>query len=164
MDLVVDQPQCGGVGMRALSVPFTIGHTRNVASTSNYEAIVRGQVVDALMTNQGERVFRPRYGCDIQAALFDPVDELVRRDAASYIMRRLEQFVSRATIRFVTVKRGDEVGMSPNYVLVDVTYRTNPLAPDVTVSVPVSSEFLNRQIARELREGVRPQPDFEEAP
>ena len=28
------------------------------------------------MTNQGERVFRPRYGCDIQAALFDPRDEL----------------------------------------------------------------------------------------
>ena len=46
---------------------------------------MRCQVIDALMTNQGERVFRPRYGCDIQAALFDPTDELVRRDAGAQI-------------------------------------------------------------------------------
>ena len=162
MDLVVDQPERGEWAMRALVVPFNLSHTRSVSSTSNYEEIVRGQVVDALMTNQGERVFRPRYGCDIQSALFDPVDELVRRDAAAYIMRRLEQFVSRAAIRTVTVERHDEMG--PNYVLVDVVYRTNPLAPDTTVSVPVSSEFLNRQMARELREGTGITSDFVEVP
>ena len=64
---------------------------------------MRGQVIDALMTNLGERVFRPRYGCDIQAALFDPTDELVRRDAAGQIKNRLEQLVTRAIVRSVTV-------------------------------------------------------------
>ena len=58
------------------------------------------------MTNQGERVIRPRYGCDIQAALFDPADELVRRDAAAHLKRHLEQFVTRAFIRSVHDQHG----------------------------------------------------------
>ena len=67
--------------MKAISFPFRFV-SGNIAATTTYDEIVRGQIIDALMTNQGERVFRPRYGCDIQAALFDPRDELVRRDAA----------------------------------------------------------------------------------
>ena len=65
----------------SISFPFRFV-SGNIAATNTYDEIVRGQVIDALMTNQGERVMRPRYGCDIQAALFDPRDELVRKDAA----------------------------------------------------------------------------------
>ena len=140
--------------MRALSYPFQLNRNGSIKSTDQYHEIVRGQIIDALMTNQGERVFRPRYGCDVQSALFDPVDELSRRDAAAYIMARLQQFVTRATMRTVTVRRSSR---EPSEVLIEVVYRITPLSPDVTLVLPVSSEFINRQMARSLREGPNAQ-------
>src|SRR4249919_3547531 len=116
--------------MRALGFPFRIVPGGRTAECATYDEIIRGQVIDALMTNQGERVFRPRYGCDIQSALFDPTDELVRRDAASYIKARLQQFVVRASIRSVTIDLAPE----PNMVIVNVVYRSAPFASDTTIT------------------------------
>lgn len=130
--------------MRAILYPFSLAPGGKLADTSDYAQIVRGQVIDALMTNLGERVFRPRYGCDIQAALFDPSDELVRRDAAGQIKHRLEQLVTRAIIRSVTVTAADP---EPGYVTVKVVYRPALYATDTEIAVPVASEYLNRQRA-----------------
>jgi phage baseplate assembly protein W len=130
--------------MRAILYPFSLAPGGKLADTSDYGQIVRGQVIDALMTNLGERVFRPRYGCDIQAALFDPSDELVRRDAAGQIKHRLEQLVTRAIIRSVIVTAADP---EPGYVTVRVVYRPALYATDAEIAVPVASEYLNRQRA-----------------
>jgi uncharacterized protein len=128
--------------MKTFSFPFRLDTRGMMALTPTYAEVVRGQVIDALMTNLGERVFRPRYGCDIQAALFDPTDELVRADAASMIKTRLEQLVTRALVRSVTVDEGN-VGT----VIITVVYRASLYATDTTVAVPVASEFLRRQEA-----------------
>jgi len=128
--------------MRALMFPFRLDPRGTMATTTNYAEIVRGQVIDALMTNLGERQYRPRYGCDIQAALFDPTDELVRADAASMIKQRLEQLVTRAIVRKVAVDPG-----TPGTVVITIVYRASLYATDTEVTVPVSSEFLNRQQA-----------------
>ena len=42
-------------------------------------------MIDALMTNLGERVFRPRYGCDIQAALFGATERVNARTSAGSV-------------------------------------------------------------------------------
>jgi phage baseplate assembly protein W len=117
--------------VKAISHPFRLGPDGHIVPTATYEELVRGQVIDALMTNQGERVMRALYGCDIQAALFDPAEELVRRDAASMII-----------VRSVEVRTTQE----PNVVTVIVVYRPSLYATDSVVSVPVSSsEFVLRQ-------------------
>ena len=110
--------------MKAVSFPFRLSAAKGVAVASTYEEIVRGQVIDALMTNQGERVFRPRYGCDIQAALFDPRDELVRRDAAAVIAKRLGDFVPRCIVRNVTV----EAPPDSTVLYVNITYKPSVLS------------------------------------
>lgn len=114
-----------------------------MSENRSYEDLVRGQVIDALMTNQGERVFRPRYGCDVQAALFDPSDELVIKDAASRLKQSLESLVTRAIVRSVRIHEGE-----PGVVMIDVVYRPSLYATDVNLTVPVSSEYLRRQIQR----------------
>lgn len=128
--------------MKSLMFPFRLDPRGLFAVTSSYPEIVRGQVIDALMTNLGERVFRPRYGCDLQAALFDPTDELVRADAASLIKTRLEQLVTRALVRLVSIDEG-----TPGSVVITVVYRASLYSTDTQVAVPVASEFLNRQQA-----------------
>jgi phage baseplate assembly protein W len=125
--------------VKAIAIPFRLSG-RTIASTDNYYDIVRGQVIDGLMTNQGERVFKPRYGCDIQAALFDPRDELVRRDAASLLQQRLSGMVPRAVVRAIEV----EAPGANTEVYINIRYRASALADEVTLSVPVApSEFFS---------------------
>lgn len=119
--------------MRALGYPFQF-IPKGLSSTTSYETIVRAQVIDALMTNSGERVMRPRYGCDIQAALFDPTDELERNDAASQIETRLRDLVPRALVEGVTITAGDE-----GEVYINVAFRSTPYSDASTLVVPVSS-------------------------
>ena len=133
--------------MKALMFPFRLNTAGQLSMTTSYNEIVRGQVIDAVMTNLGERVYRPRYGCDIQAALFDPVDELVRRDAASQIKQRLSALVTRAIVRRVTVEEGN-----PGTVVITIVYRAALYSTDTVLAIPVASEFLTRQ--RSLSQGA----------
>lgn len=127
--------------MKAIGFPFRLSG-RKVAETKNYDDLVRGQVIDALMTNQGERVFRPRYGCDVLAALFDPRDELARRDAAGIIRSKLERFVPRCVVMDVGID------MPPDSALVYILikYRSSLLATDQLLTVPLepASAFIGR--------------------
>lgn len=128
--------------MKAFAIPFTLTTTA-ISVTDNYYEIVRGQVIDALMTNQGERVFKPQYGCDVQSALFDPRDELTRHDAGAVIKRRLEQFVPRCVVSKVEIVVPDVSSL----VYINVTYRPSALANEVTLEVSLpSSEFYARSL------------------
>jgi uncharacterized protein len=126
----------------ALTFPFQLSASGVPMTTKSYEEVVRAQVIDALMTNMGERVFRPRYGCDIQAAIFDPADELMRRDAGGQIKQRLEQLVPRCIVREVTV----DIPTSGQRGVVNITilYRPSLYSADATLVVPVASEFMSR--------------------
>ena len=139
--------------MRAITYPFHLDRNRVVAECKTYDEVVRAQVIDALMTNQGERVMRPRYGCDVQSALFDPTDELVRRDAASFLRTKLETTVTRAIIRSVTLDTREGLTSptpmyisDPSAVIITVVYRASLYATDTTLNIPVASEFIRRQI------------------
>ena len=128
--------------MRAIAFPFRFV-SGNIAATSTYDEVVRGHIIDALMTNQGERVMRPRYGCDIQAALFDPRDELARRDAAGTIQTRLEMFAPRVFVVSIRIE------LPPGTTRVDViiVYRASQFGSDIALRVPISaSEFANRAL------------------
>ena len=130
--------------MRAFLYPFSIGPNGGLATTTNYIQIVRGQIIDALMTNQGERVMRPLYGSDIQAALFDPQDELVRHDAATIIKERLQVYSPRAEVMVVEVRPGGSTAV----VEIRVVYRTAQFDQPQEVMVPISSEYINRALGR----------------
>jgi phage baseplate assembly protein W len=137
--------------VKVFRYPFNLDKSGGFATTTDYNQVVRGQVIDAVMTNQGERVMRPRYGCDIQAMLFDPEDELVRQDAASRVMSKLSTLVSRAIVRNVGINihgRTVDTVFEPmvGTVVVSVSYRSSLYGTDTTVSMPSSSEFIRRQV------------------
>jgi phage baseplate assembly protein W len=117
--------------MKAFPAPIKVVNGALYA-TETYDEIVRSQVIDALTTNQGERVMHPDWGCDIQSMLFDPSSLLERRDTAAYVRDRLIQFVPRAFIKSVSV---DSPESEPNVVYIDVSYRASAYAPESTVSV-----------------------------
>lgn len=121
--------------MKALMFPFQIDVNGHVATVSTYPDIVRGQLIDALMTNWDERVMRPQHGCNAQAALFDPTEELVRADAARQIMTRVANHAPRVvtrSVRFTTDR------MDPGNVWVDVSYSAGAFDEAREVRLPVA--------------------------
>ena len=104
--------------------------------TDNYEQIVRSQIMDALTTNQGERVMHPDWGCNIQSMLYDPSSALERQDTAAYIRDRLIHMVPRALITGVSV-RTDLSDHSVVYI--DVQYKSSSYPPSSNVTVGMST-------------------------
>lgn len=121
--------------MIAFSVPLHLTQG-NPSITENYDKIVRDQLIDALATNQGERVMHPDWGCDIQSMLYDPSSALERQDTAAYIRDRLTHLVPRAIIKSVMV---DVAIGKPNVVYIDVKYKTSSYSPESSVSVALDT-------------------------
>lgn len=108
----------------------------SMAATSNYDDIVRGQLLDALTTNQGERVMHPTWGCNIQQRLYDPASSLERNDVAAQIRNLLVHMVPRALILSVSVQVSDE---EPNKVYIDLVYKASSYSPASSMSVAVDT-------------------------
>lgn len=121
--------------MIAFLSPFQI-LDGTLATTTNYDKIVRAQLLDALTTNQGERVMHPTWGCDIQRRLYDPSSSLERNDAAAQIRNLLVHMVPRAIIMSVNVRVSDE---EPNKVYIDLVYKASSYSPASSVSVAVDA-------------------------
>lgn len=123
--------------MRSLIYPMTITPNGAIASTSSYAEIVRGQVVDALMTNQGERVYRGAYGCDVQSALFNPSDSLARADAGNYVLNRLQSLVPRVVVTSVQFTNPEPTS---GVVYADVRYRASVIQDEQSITVAMNSQ------------------------
>lgn len=117
-----------------------------IPMTSNYDEIVRAQIVDAVATNARERVMRADYGADIQSRLFDPSDNLVRTDVANTVKERLSVLVRRARIISVNIDNdpnrlapyGFTAGGGYNVVLIDVKYAVRLIETSLSVVVPLT--------------------------
>lgn len=127
--------------MEALSLPFHIDVDGRVATTKTYANVVEAQLVDVLMTNHVERIMRPDYGADLQRALFDPSDVLVRSDAARQVMARIQQWAPRVTMH--TVRFSNDIN-KPGELYVDASFKASAFDEVRSIRLPVSA-FLTEE-------------------
>jgi phage baseplate assembly protein W len=127
--------------MKALHFPFSIDIHGGIATATTYAEVVRGQLIDVLMTNFDERVMRSNYGSNLAAALFDPTEELVQVDAAQQVAQRIGTWTPRVTLLQV---RFDRDPLQPGKLFVTVSYKAGPLDEARQLRVPVS-EFLSEE-------------------
>jgi phage baseplate assembly protein W len=125
----------------ALKYPFSVDVNGHVATVNTYAQIVRGQLVDVLMTNFDERVMRPAYGSNLAAALFDPSEELVQVDAANQVIQRVNQWASRVVMRRVAFSTDT---LQPGRLFVDVDYQAGAFDEARSLRMPVST-FLSEE-------------------
>jgi len=59
---------------RAIILPFSVDESGSILSSNNQSRIWQSRVIAAVMTELGERVFRPQYGGTINSALFENAD------------------------------------------------------------------------------------------
>jgi len=68
---------------RAIILPFSIDASGSILSSNDQRAIWQSRVSSAVLTEIGERIFRPEYGGTIKDALFQSVDDAANMAAAS---------------------------------------------------------------------------------
>jgi Bacteriophage baseplate protein W len=103
---------------RGFSWPMEVDHTGSVRLTDTAEDIDRSMRI-VLMTAPGERVMRPRFGCDIWDLLFEPVTPNLLGLIASAVYEALGQWEPRVQVdEVVPVPDVDDGGL----VRVTVTY------------------------------------------
>lgn len=121
--------------MISLSFPFKVV-SGAIGTTTNYDEIVRGQVLDCVSTSRFERVMRPDYGVDAQSILFDPSSLINRNDTAGYIQQRLATQVTRATITNVASALDP---ISPNLVYIKIDYSSVFIDSSLVVAISPDS-------------------------
>jgi phage baseplate assembly protein W len=103
---------------RGFSWPMEVDHTGSIRLTDTAEDIDRSMRI-VLMTAPGERVMRPRFGCDIWDLLFEPVTPNLLGLIASAVYEALGQWEPRVEVdEVVPVPDVDDGGL----VRVTVTY------------------------------------------
>lgn len=60
---------------RHLSFPFRIGPDGRTRQVDNLDAHVRDELIQLLLTNQGERPFLPEFGGGLRRMVFEPANE-----------------------------------------------------------------------------------------
>ena len=68
---------------RAIVLPFSVDSSGSIASSSDQKAIWQSRVTAAVLTEMGERVFRPEYGGTLKGALFQTTEEAANIAASS---------------------------------------------------------------------------------
>lgn len=86
---------------RGFSWPLEVDHTGSIRLTDTAEDIDRSMQI-VLMTAPGERVMRPRFGCDIWDLLFEPITENLLGLIAAAVYEALGQWEPRIEVDEVT--------------------------------------------------------------
>jgi phage baseplate assembly protein W len=130
--------------MRSIYLPFQFNNGK-VATTSDFDEIIKQKIIDVLAVTKTERPMRPRYGLGTYTFLYEPVDPLIWEDFKQDALVELREAVSGVRINDIVIaegdgSRGEEEGST---IYVTVYYSINPSQKSsVTLTV---SDILNEE-------------------
>lgn len=102
-----------------ISLPFN----GPAAFNSTYSTIeqIKSNLVNLLLTNKGERVMNPEFGCDLRTVLFDGIVEDTIDSIRSLINTNVAIFVPEVTITNIGVTQDED----HNTISISMQYRVN---------------------------------------
>jgi len=102
-----------------VSLPFN-GPAGPFNSTYSTKDQIKSNLVNLLLTNKGERVFNPEFGCDLGRVLFEGINEDIVTTITDLVNTNVEIFVPEVQVINVTV---DLNTPDNNTVSVTVNYK-----------------------------------------
>jgi phage baseplate assembly protein W len=94
---------------RAIVLPFSVDASGSILSSNDQNKIWQTRVISAVMTELGERVFRPQYGGSIKSSLFessDLADANIKKSVASTFTSSLQTL----TLSNITTAMDSQLG------------------------------------------------------
>ena len=93
---------------RHLAFPFHIGSDGRSAAPASLEAHIRGEIIQLLLTNQGERPFIPSFGGGARRLVFEGNDDVTAGLAKATISQALTHWLGhRITVQTLDVFNDD---------------------------------------------------------
>ena len=115
--------------MKTFSIPFRFSEG-SVVTNNNVDIAVKAQIIDYLMTNNGERVMRSNYGGSIQRLAFELNDPLILADYKVDALPDINAHLSRGRVLDIAVlDHPNNPQSSPygdNVATIAVRYATSP--------------------------------------
>lgn len=65
--------------------------------------LIKGAVTQLLLTERGERVMLPDYGCNLRRFLFQPLDEVLFENIKQEVLRSFNNYIVGATVLRISV-------------------------------------------------------------
>lgn len=103
---------------RHLSFPFRIAADGRAASAATLEQQVLEELVQLILTNQGERLFLPDFGGGARRLLFEGINETTATMSRTMITQAVQEWLTgRVTLNQLNVTVNDTT------IEIDVTYQ-----------------------------------------
>jgi phage baseplate assembly protein W len=106
------------VSGRHLAFPFHVGADGRTAAPANVSDHVRGEIIQLLLTAQGERPFLPSFGAGLRRLVFEKNDDASAGVSKALVSQNLSRWLGhRVSIETLTVKAEQST------LTVDLRYR-----------------------------------------
>lgn len=87
-----------------VSLPFNGRSVFNFTRTTSLQ--IKSNIINLLLTNQGERVFNPDFGADISSFIFNQITEA--SELKDIISDKLNRYISNIVVKSVDINQTDE--------------------------------------------------------
>jgi phage baseplate assembly protein W len=101
-----------------LSFPFRVGSDGRMAAVSTLDEHVHDELIQLILTNQGERPFLVEFGGGVRRLVFEFADEATASMAKANITQAINRWLGhRVTLEYINVEIADST------ISVDIRYR-----------------------------------------
>ena len=119
---------------RHMAFPFRVGSDGRIAAPASFDDHVRGEIIQLLLTNSGERAFLPRFGGGLRRMVFNRNDDVTAGMVKSVLAQNLSQWL----------------GLLINVELLEVTADDATLSVDLRYSVIATGETKQVRFQRQV--------------
>jgi phage baseplate assembly protein W len=102
-----------------IAIPFSSPSA--FINTYDFKTQIKYNLINLLLTNQGERVFNPNFGTSIREQLFNQITEGTSNTLISQISNTINTYIPEITVEDLNVDTSYDV----NTITINLSYRIN---------------------------------------
>ncbi|MGO9902638.1 MAG: GPW/gp25 family protein [Solirubrobacteraceae bacterium] len=126
------------IARQDFAFPFRIDQTSQRAAQIGYATHVEQMVTQLLLTEPGERVDLPQFGCGLRSLVFAPNSDALQATVKLRVIQGLNQWLAGVVnVSDVVVGAGGGVVLEPGTIQVTVTYTLVETQTNQAVTVTV---------------------------
>jgi phage baseplate assembly protein W len=103
-----------------VSLPFN-GPSGPFNKTYSTKDQIKSNLVNLILTNKGERVFNPEFGCDLKTVLFEGINEDTNAVIENLITTNVNYFIPEIQIQQIVINSDEDnntISVTVNYYLI----------------------------------------------
>lgn len=105
-----------------ISLPFN-GPAGPFNKTYTTKDQIKSNLINLILTNKGERIMNPEFGCDLKRVLFEGIDENITELVQNIIAEGIGIFIPEVELDNILVITADTSSKEANTISINIKYR-----------------------------------------